>query len=63
MSIYEGTWGSGAPPEELIDFELCRQMHIGWSELQATPSYVKTVWWDLLNARAEAEAAAHDRSR
>lgn len=63
MSIYEGTWGSGAPPQELVDFELCRQMHIGWTELQSTPIYVRKVWWDLLNTRAEAEQAAHDRSR
>jgi hypothetical protein len=55
-SIYEGTWASGAPPDEFVDFELCYAFHLSWQQLQETPIYVRRVWWDLLVARRNAEA-------
>lgn len=33
-----------------------------WSELQATPLYVRRFTWDLLCARREAKAAANERA-
>lgn len=63
-SIYEGTWGSGAPPQELVDFELMRQDGMGWSwqELQSTPRYVVRYCWDLLQARRQAEQDVNERA-
>lgn len=54
-SIYDGTWSSGPPPQELRDFELCHAMHWSWQELQETPLYVQRAFWDLLQARRNAE--------
>lgn len=55
-SIYDGTWASGPPPGELVDFELMRYMGWSWQELQATPMYVRRYTWDLMNRREEALA-------
>ncbi len=63
QSVYNGTWGSGAPPKEIIDFELCREMHLSWLELQRTPQYVQRVWWDCIQARREAEEEANRRQQ
>jgi len=60
-SIYEGTWGSGAPPQEMADFELMFHMHWSWPDLCATPMYVKRYTWDLLQARLSAEREAQER--
>jgi hypothetical protein len=61
-SIYEGTWSSGPPPEELIDFEVMREMGWSWQELQATPMHVRRYTWDLIVIRRQAETAANERS-
>lgn len=61
-SIYEGTWGSGAPPQELVDFELMREMKWSWTDLQSTPAYVRRYSWDLLQARRQAEHDANERA-
>ncbi|MCC9307680.1 hypothetical protein LN042_11295 [Kitasatospora sp. RB6PN24] len=61
-SIYEGTWASGPPPEELVDFEVMREMGWSWQELQDTPFYVRRFTWDLICARREAERAANERA-
>jgi hypothetical protein len=56
-SIYAGTWSSGAPPEEFIDFLLMHPVDgMGWSwdELQNTPAYVRRYCSDFLHARLEA---------
>lgn len=62
-SIYEGTWASGPPPEELVDFEFCYAMHLSWQDYQAMPLYVRRVWWDLLQARRNAEHDRNERGR
>lgn len=53
-SIYDGTWASGPPPPELVDFQLMRGMG-GWSweQLQATPLYVRRYCWDILQIEGE----------
>jgi hypothetical protein len=61
-SVYEGTWSSGPPPDEVIDFEVMREMGWTWTELQDTPWYVRRFTWDLICARRQAEKAAHERS-
>lgn len=61
-SIYDGTWSSGPAPEELVHFELMREMGWTWQELEATPLYVRRYVWDLLVARREAEAAANEKA-
>lgn len=63
QSVYNGTWGGGAVPKEIIDFEICREMHLSWPELQETPAYVQRVWWDCIQARREAEEEAQERQR
>jgi hypothetical protein len=47
-------------PNEVLDFELMRPagMNWSWTELQATPIYVRRFCWDLLNIRREAEREA-----
>lgn len=39
-----------------------REMHWSWEDLQATPTYVRRVTWDLTQIRLRAEADAHDRA-
>lgn len=53
-SIYEGTWGSGAAPDELVDFEVMREMSWSYAELCATPDYVRRYVADLTEARRNA---------
>lgn len=60
-SIYEGTWASGSPPLEMVDFELMFHMEWSWPDLEKTPLYVKRYTWDLLQARLSAEKEANER--
>lgn len=62
-SVYEGTWSSGPPPQELEDYELMREMKWSFADLQATPPYVRRFCWDLMNARRNAEAAASEKAQ
>jgi hypothetical protein len=50
-SIYDGTWASGPPPPELVDFEVMREMSWSWDQLEATPLYVRQYTWDLILTR------------
>lgn len=61
QSVYNGTWGSGAIPQEIVDFEICREMHLSWSEYQDMPAYVRRVWWDCIMAMRDAEEEQHRR--
>ena len=40
-------------------FELCREMHWSWPELEATPMLVRQVFWEFImrSRRAQNEAA------
>lgn len=62
-SIYEGTWSSGLPPEEVEDFELMHEFGWTWQELQDTPYYVRRYTWDLLSIKREAQQAAAKRAQ
>lgn len=61
-SIYDGTWSSGPPPDEVVDFEVMREMGWSWRELQATPWYVRRYVWDLMGIRRQAEQDAQERA-
>lgn len=61
-SVYEGTWSSGPPPEELSDFEVMLETGWTWQELQDTPLYVRRYVWDLLLIRRQAEKDAQERT-
>ena len=56
-SIYEGTWASGDPPSEVIDFMLMEPdgMNWTWEALQNTPTYVRRYCWDLLQIKRRAQ--------
>jgi hypothetical protein len=60
--VYAGTWTSGPPPPELIDFEVMREMGWSFAELEDTPVYVRRYVWDLIRVRRQAEADANDRA-
>ncbi|MFD0405622.1 hypothetical protein [Kitasatospora sp. NPDC127116] len=60
-SIYDGTWSSGPPPDEVVDFEVMREMGWSWQELQGAPWYVRRYTWDLLLIRRQAEQQAQER--
>jgi len=62
-SVYDGTWSSGPAPQELEDFELMREMHWTWRDLQECPAYVRRFCWDLTLARRDAERAAHEKAQ
>lgn len=64
-SIFEGTWASGDAPSEVIDFLLMHPDGMGWSwtELDATPIYVKRFCWDLLQIKMAAHKAAIDKAK
>jgi hypothetical protein len=61
-SIYDGTWSSGPPPDEVVDFELMLAMGWTWQELQDTPWYVRRYTWDLMATRRQAEQDAQERA-
>jgi len=54
-SVFDGTWASGELPDELRDYLLCRHMRWSWSELEATPAYVRRATWDLMQAELRAQ--------
>ena len=60
-SIYDGTWSSGPPPDELVDFELMQEFGWTWQQLQDTPAYVRSFTWDFLAAKRAAQNAAAKR--
>jgi hypothetical protein len=60
-SIYDGTWASGPPPEEFIEFELCYAMHWSTEDYARTPLYKRRVFWDCLQSRRRAEKEAQER--
>lgn len=60
--MYDGTWSSGPVPAELQDYEVMREMHWTWRDLQEAPVYVRRFVWDLTLARREAEADATERA-
>ena len=53
--MYDGTWSSGELPAEIAHFELMREMHWSWPDLQAAPFYVRRYCWDLMLARRRAQ--------
>jgi hypothetical protein len=53
MSIVDGTWGSGAAPEEFAAFLLMRKMHWSWDEYQSTPAYVRRFCFDFIQLQFE----------
>lgn len=60
QSVYNGTWGGSAVPQEIVDFEMCQETHMSWSELQEMPLYVRRVWWDCIMAKREAQQEAYE---
>jgi hypothetical protein len=50
-------------PQEVVHYELMREMNWSWQELQDTPAYVVRVCTDLMNVRRAAEAEQEDRQR
>lgn len=48
MSILDGTWASGAPPKEYVDFQIMKTMPWSWEELEKTPPYVRGYCWDFI---------------
>jgi hypothetical protein len=62
-SVLEGTWGGGEPvPEEFADFELMREMHWTFEQLQATPPYVQAFCSDFISMTRQAEHAAQEKA-
>lgn len=62
QSVYDGTWGGSTVPQEIVDFEIMREMHWSWKQLQETPVYVRRFTWDCIQARREAEQEAERRN-
>lgn len=54
VSIFDGTWASGAAPVELRDFLLMQAMRWSWADLQTTPAYVTAYVWHFLQMQWEA---------
>lgn len=57
-SIYDGTWASGPPPAEYVDFVLMHEMQWSWEALRATPFYVRRYSYDMIQIGWQAE---HDK--
>ncbi len=62
-SIIDGTWGSGAPPREFIDFFLMYEMRWSWDELRATPEYVQRFCYDFRQAAMAYEAEPLEKAK
>jgi hypothetical protein len=58
-SIYEGTWGGTEVPDEVLHYEVMREMGWSWSDLLQTPAYVVRYCADLMLIRRSAEAKAN----
>lgn len=61
--MYGGTWGSGEVPQEVVHYELMREMNWSWSDLQEAPPYVVRYCTDLMNVRRAAEAEQAEQQR
>lgn len=61
-SIVDGTWGSGAPPAEWVDFCLMHKMRWTYEELRATPPYVVRYVYDFLAVIGEYEAEESEKA-
>jgi hypothetical protein len=46
-----------------VHYELMREMHWSWSDLQDAPAYVVRYCTDLMNVRREAEAEQAEKQR
>lgn len=62
-SIIEGTWRSGAPPPEFVDFFLMFEMGWSWRELQVTPPYVRRYCFDFRQAIMTHEAEQAEKAK
>lgn len=62
-SIIDGTWASGEPPPEFVDYLLMKHMGWSWKALQTTPPYVKRFCFDIAQAEFEHEAEEVDAAR
>ena len=61
--ILDGTWASGAPPEEWVAYRLMRHMGWTWDDLQHTPPYVARYCLDFMAAETRAHNAAVERAQ
>jgi hypothetical protein len=62
-SIFEGTWSSGEPPAAFIDFQVMREMHWTFRELQETPIEVRTYAWDAIRKERAAQHAQIEKQK
>ena len=62
-SIFDGTWATGAPPEEFVLARVLDQTGWSWPEWEATPPYIQRVMWDYYQAKDAAEAAKAERQQ
>jgi hypothetical protein len=53
-SIFDGTWASGPPPDELVVADTLLETGWTWRDWCDTPPYIRRVMVDVINARREA---------
>ena len=64
MSIFDGTWGSGPWPEEMVLADLLLETGWTWAEWDATPPYLQRVIFDFIQMRREKQQEdAHEQER
>lgn len=62
-SIYGGTWGGDALPDEVLHYEIMREMGWSFQDLLNTPVYVLRYTTDLMMIRRQAQADAEEKAR
>lgn len=65
-SVYDGTWGSGPVPEEIVLADLLLETGWTWREWSDTPRWIQQTVADTIRARRERdqrEAEGQERGR
>ncbi len=63
-SVYDGTWGSGPVPDEVIIADILLETGWTWDAWLATPRWIQQTVSDTIRARREREAReAEDQER
>lgn len=50
------------PRQEFVDFQVMREMHCSWEQLQATPIDVRAAWWEFIQMERQVAAARAEKA-
>jgi hypothetical protein len=63
VSIGDGTWASGPPPDEFVEADMCYEFKIAPSEWERMSAWRRRSFFDYLQSRREGERRANESSK